>query len=212
MARRSATGLALAFLVAADSARAEEDGSYGRLEHDTSVSVEVGASLAAAPRDRRGGGLTVRGRGTYLHSLGLVGQYDEGFGAAPFGRSAAGSIELRPLFLGRWARAMQQGPARLDLLIDSTALTMGLYGAWPIASDCRRCPDFGMEAGVGFEVPFFAQASGPYLGVRAAVRWSLLDRSADLPAPPATGLFTLTIGYRQLFMSHLADIADRLER
>ena len=191
---------------------ARADGSYGRLEGDTSASVELGARIAAAPRPHRGAGLAARGRFLFLHSLGVVGQYDEGFGLAPFGRSASGSVELRPMFLARWASAMEGGPARADLIIDSIALTMGVYGTWPSPSDCLRCPDFGMESGVGFEVPFFAEASTPYVALRAAVRWTLVDRGSDLPSPPATGLFTLTIGYRQIFTTHLVDLADRLER
>lgn len=192
-------------------ALAADDGSYGRLEGDTSASVEVGASLASAPRARRGAGLTVRGRFTFLHSIGVVGQYDEGFEVAPFGRAAAGAIELRPLFLGRWARAMQQGPPRLDLFLDSTALTMGMYGAWP-TGECPRCPDVGMEAGLGFEVPFLPRASTPYVGLRAAMRWSLLDRAATDPGAPVMGLFTLTFGYRRVFTTHLVDVTDQLDR
>lgn len=206
--------------------QASDDGAYGRLDGDLSVSVEAGISEAVGPEPYAGEALATRLGLVYLQTVGIVGQWDEGLGveALPMRRTFAGLVELRPLFWGRFSENMEQGPAFLDLFVDSFGLAVGMYGAWPRARFCGGrgpgppgrpppddgCPDYGMQAGIGFEIPLLPQASAPFIGLRGAMRWSLRDRTAAYDAPPVSGLLTLTLGYRHLFETHIVDASDRL--
>jgi hypothetical protein len=218
----------LAGLAASAPGRAAADGAYGRLDGDLSVSIEAGISEALGEEPHAGEALATRAGLIYVQTVGLAVQYDEGLGvqALPMRRSVAGLVELRPLFWGRFSENLEQGPAFLDLFLDSFGIAVGMFGAWPQARFCGSappdpgaapapgpdggCPDYGMQAGVGFELPLIGRASAPFIGLRGAMRWSLRDRSAAFEAPPVSGLLTLTLGYRHLFETHLVDAADRL--
>jgi hypothetical protein len=206
-----------------DPARADgpSDGAYGRFDGDLGLSVEAGVSEALGAEPHRGESLAVRGGLLYVQTVGLAVQWDEGMGieALPMRRTVAGMIELRPLFWGRFSENLEQGPAVLDLWLDSLALAAGLFGAWPQARFCggpmaerqlARCPDYGMQLGLGFELPLIGDASAPFIGLRSALRWSLRERSAAYDSPPVSGLLTLTLGYRHLFEVHLVDAGDQL--
>jgi len=221
-----ALGLALLGVAAPRTAWAgDDDGAYGRLAGDLSLSVEAGVSEALGADPYRGEALSSRLGMFYVQTVGIAVQYDEGLGieALPLRRAVAGVVELRPLFWGRFSENMEQGPATLDLLLDSFALNVGIFGAWPRSRFCSsladdgapvagttQCPDYGMQTGIGFELPLLPRASAPFIGLRAAMRWSLRDRSAAFDTPPVSGLLTLTIGYRHLFETHLVDAADRM--
>ena len=217
--------VALIVVVAAAPSHAEaaDDGAYGRLDGDLSVSIEAGISEAFGAEPHRGEALATRAGLVYLQTVGIAVHYDEGLGveALPMRRAVAGIVELRPLFWGRFSENMEQGPAFLDLFVDSFGIAVGMFGAWPQerfcggpggASGCPdcACPDYGMQAGLGFELPLLPRASAPFIGLRGAMRWSLRERSAAFDAPPVSGLLTLTLGYRHLFEAHLVDAADRL--
>lgn len=198
------------------------DGAYGRFGGDLGLSLEAGVSEAIGAEPHRGEALALRAGALYVQTVGLAVQYDEGLGvdALPMRRAVAGTVELRPLFWGRFTENLEQGPAVLDLWLDSLALSVGIFGAWPQRRFCdglaeapvSRCPDYGMQLGLGFELPLIGDASAPFIGLRSALRWSLRERSAAFESPPVSGLLTLTLGYRHLFDTHLVDAADRLPR
>jgi hypothetical protein len=111
--------------------------------------------------------------------------------------------------LGRWASALERGPAWLDLFVDSLALGMGLYGAWP-QSGADITPHHGLELSLGVALPLVAQASAPFVALRAALRWPLADADPNAMAGGTAGLLTLSIGYHQLFGANLVDAGDPL--
>jgi hypothetical protein len=195
------------------------DGAYGRLAGDVAFGGEAGASLEAGDVEPSGS-LALRLGTFYLSTVGLTVQYNDRLGLDDdaedegWARSLAPGLELRPLFLGRFARDLERGPPHADLILDSIGIGLGAYVAWPAQScDARAgtCVDHGMELSLGAEIPFLAQAATPFLALRAAMRWSLVDRSAALPAPSPVALLTVTIGYRHLFTAHLVDAGDVLE-
>ena len=190
-----------------------QDGSYGRLEGDGSFAVEAGTSATFGPEAQSGESLALRAAVFYVHTVGLVAFYDESFELAsqPTRRSFAGSIEVRPLFLGRFARNLEQGPAWVDLTVDSLALSMGMWGAFPQPRFCppRDCPtDYGMQAGLGLDLPLWADADSLYVAFDANLRWNL-SPTGDRP-PPAV-MLTLTLGYQHGFSFGLVDAGDGLE-
>ena len=209
---------------ASPNVAAADDGAYGRLSGDLGVSIEAGITEGLGAEPQAGEALATRLGLIYLQTVGIAFQYDEGLGveALPMRRAIAGMVELRPLFWGRFSENMEQGPAFLDLFVDSFAIAVGMFGAWPRSRFCdaeatsaapppgRGCPDYGMQAGLGFELPLLPRASAPFIGLRGAMRWSLRERSAAFDAPPISGLLTLTPGYRHLFETHIVDASDRL--
>ncbi len=220
--RRSLACLAaLALLHTPTTAAAEGDGAYGRLAGDLGLSLELGVSEALGGEAVAGESLAVRTAAIYLHTVGLAAQYNDALGAevAPLARSVVGTLELRPLFLGRFAQDMERGPAHLDLFVDSFALGLGVYASWwreALCGGAASCTDHGMELALGFELPLLPRASSPFLALRGALRWSLLDPApfdSALPERPrTTGMLTLTLGYRHLFEVHLVDASDTLPK
>lgn len=220
--RSAQAALVIAVAAVTPATAAAGDGAYGRLDGDLSLSIEAGISEALGADPYAGESLATRAGLVYVQTVGIAVQYDEGLGveALPMRRSLAGMVELRPLFWGRFSENLEQGPAFLDLFVDSFGIAVGMFGAWPQARFCGeggpspneggRCPDYGMQASIGLELPLLPRASAPFIGLRGAMRWSLGDRSAAFDAPPVSGLLTLTIGYRHLFETHLVDAADRL--
>jgi len=192
--------------------RPPADGAYGRLRGDGSFAVEVGTSATIGPKAFAGESLALRSSLFYLRTVGLVASYDESFElvSQPTRRSFAGALEIRPLFLGRFARDLERGPAWMDLTLDSLAISMGVWGGLPRRRFCppRDCPvDYGMQAGLGLDLPLWADADSLYVAFDANLRWALSGPS-DLP-PPALVL-TLTLGYQHGFSMGLVDAGDGL--
>jgi len=187
------------------------DGAYGRFDGDLTLSLEVGVSETLS-QSIEGESIAARAGASYLQTIGLYAQYNDSLGlrAVPMRRAISGGIEVKPLFLGRWSQNLEQGPALLDLWLDSFALGMGIYGAW--LQPCQSCTDHGMELSIGMELPLLAHASAPFIALRGAARWSLVDGPSDFSRPPARALLTLAIGYHHLFATHIVDAADRLPR
>ena len=180
------------------------DTSYGRLDGDVALAFSAGAAASA-----RGvsGALDLRFR--YLQTAGRFATYEEGFGAGaePL-RVLTGGIELRPLFLGRFFEGLELGSPYADLLIDSLAFDVGAFVAQPAGGPFADVA--GLSFGVGLELPWLGKASSPFVGVRAAVRWS---REALSAADPTTVdvlgfAVTLVIGYQGLFGAHVVDVGD----
>src|SRR5690606_23415513 len=147
----------------------------------------------------RGESMALRLTFLYLITAGAFAQYNESFGidSQPIARSVVGGIELRPLFLGRWAEDLVHGPPHFDLWLDSISLTLGVYNLWRHGPHCApppggppppTCHGYGMEASLGMELPLLPQANAPFISLRGGLRWSLDELGAGGPAPPPMGL------------------------
>jgi hypothetical protein len=146
----------------ADSAR---DGVYDRFDGDLDLGLGLGAELGSA------GGVAPAVRGT-AHYFSIAGVYLEGrvHAGDESARSLFGlGVDLRPLFVPRWAKGFETGPSFSDLTLDSLSLSLGAF--WteraPHALDAAR----GFEAGLGLGVPLFGTAGGPWLETRGVLRY-----------------------------------------
>lgn len=183
------------------------DASHGRFDGDVAVAMAGGVTLG--PRaPRASGDLRVR----YLSTAGIFSSYEDG--ALTGSRSAeprrvlALGVELRPLFLARWAAGRELGIPHVDLLIDSFGLELGAFFAQPEGG--RFGGSAGLQLGLGFEVPVVARASGPFLALHGGCRWSDTALSGGPLAGPADrSLYVLVaIGWQQLFGGHVVDLGD----
>jgi hypothetical protein len=191
---------------AADAAGAT-DTSYGRVDGDLSAELGVGATLG--PRAPRA---TADLRLRYLWSAGAFVTYEDGpllgSGSEPR-RVLATGLELRPLFVWRWLNGHESGSPYLDLAVDSLALELGAAFVQPEGGHLGGRP--GLQAGVGAELPIFARASGPLVGVHAGVRWSdAALGGGTIDGPKDRSLYlTLTLAWQQVFGAHVVDVGDR---
>jgi len=150
---------------------------------------------------------------TYLQSGGLYLQYNEGLGfeGQSLARSMAGGFEIRPFFLGRLVNDLQQGPAILDLFVDSLAIGMGIHRSWHNPRFCvsgdGACATIGMEVSLGAQLSLLPQANSMFIALYASYRWSQPSDSSAAPSPPQA-LLTLTLGYQHLLGLGLVDAAD----
>jgi hypothetical protein len=164
------------------------DGVYGRLDGSLALGFAAGAELEAGePR----GALRISAH--YLWTAGVYARYSDAFGGADSRpeRVLSFGVDLRPLFLPRFALDLEQGPALLDLAFDSLSLTAGAYLAEPRAAafaDAR-----GFETGIGLGLPLMAHTKGPWLEARAERRFA--DRGQN------AWLFTLSLSLELLACS-----------
>lgn len=168
------------------------DGVYGRLDGSLTLALAAGAELEAG--EARG---ALRLSGHYLWTAGAYARYSDGFGTTdqrPL-RVASLGVDLRPLFLPRFALDAQQGPALLDLALDSLSLTAGAYFAQPIGEELGD--ERGFETGVGLGLPLLSRARGLWLETRAERRFA--DRDPD------AWLFTLSLAWHELTWSTEAE-------
>jgi hypothetical protein len=201
------TARALAALVAlllfSQTARATDtsekrDTAHGRFDGDLAIAPSVGATFG--PRGPR---VAADARFRYLSTAGLFVTYEDGplvGSRAEPRRVFATGVELRPLFLARWARGWEIGEPRVDLLIDSLALEIGAaFSGRP-----------GLQAGLGLEIPLFARATGLFIGVHGGARWSDTALSGGpLAGPSDRSLYlALTLGWQQLFGGNVVDLGD----
>lgn len=195
----AALGASLILCLAPGLASAEwlsgssDDGVYGRFRGDTDVSLKLGGML-------RDAGLSgsVGGSVHYYSLFGVTGDYTESLVADSLhARSASVGLELRPLFLPRWALGLQKGPAWVDLMLDSAALGFGAYFSDAEAPE-RGSRGAWLSVGVG--APLLASASGPWLELRAVRRF-----------PDQNGLGTDAHNALLLYLSwhHVLQLAPR---
>jgi hypothetical protein len=183
------------------------DPSYGRVEGD--VTVAPGVGLAAEPR---GPSFVGEIRIRYLETAGLFAIYEDGnvlnSPAEPH-RSLSLGTELRPLFLARYLQDLEVRRAWFDLVLDSLGFDLGAVFAQPAGESFSAPP--GLQVGLGIEVPLVLRANGPWIGVRAGVRWSedALTTGRVRGADDRAAYLALTFVYEQLFMTHIVDIGDR---
>ena len=203
----AALALAAAVLSAPPAIAQDTDGSYGRVEGDL---LFVGSAAAALTQG--GPQLETHVSLLYLSTAGGYFRYVESFGndAAPFARLIGVGLELRPLFLGRYGLDLEQGPAHLDLFVDSIALVIGPTWSSPIAAGASFEPRPGLELGAGVEIPCLPSANGPYIGVLGLARFGPDDVAG---APEASFLergssLLLTLAWHQVFDAGLVDLRD----
>lgn len=194
--------LALTVSVPTVAEAAPDDGVYGRLDGDLALSLGTGVGVA---RDQALGALV--GRAIFVESVGLYASYVDALGASDgITRSFATGVELRPLFLVRFASNLQSGPPALDMAIDSLAIGIGAHWTSPSGS-ASSTP--GLELGAGFEVPLFREASGPWIGVRGVLRWSAADFAGTTgPASDRGALALFTLSWQKRVTARIADAGD----
>jgi hypothetical protein len=151
---------------------AQRDGVYGRFGGNTDVSLKLGGMIQDS-----GLAGSVGGSLHYYSLFGVTGDYSESLLAdAVHTRSVSFGMELRPLFLPRWALGFERGPAWLDLTLDSAALGFGAY--FNDTEDDERGTR-GVWLSLGFGAPLLGDASGPWLELRALRRFP--DHAAVAP-------------------------------
>lgn len=202
--------LLVAMLVAGVAEAGEEstrDTTHGRFDGDLAIAGGVGATFG--PRAPRA---TADVRFRYLSTAGLFATYEQGpplFDSAEPRRALAFGVELRPLFLARWGSGREIGNARLDLLLDSLGLELGAVFMQPAGAKFGARP--GLQLGLGAELPIFASATGPFIGVHGGIRWSDAALSGGpLDGPSDRSLYVTTvIGWQQVFGAHVVDLGDK---
>jgi hypothetical protein len=145
-------------------AASNDDGVYGRFQGDTDISLKLGGMI-------RDGGLagSVGGSMHYYSLFGVTGDYTESLVADSLhARSVSAGMELRPLFLPRWALGLERGPAWLDLILDSAALG---FGAYFTDAEAQGRSSRGAWLSLGLGAPLLASASGPWLELRGLRRF-----------------------------------------
>lgn len=144
------------------------DGVYGRFDGALTLAASAGTELQTGAA--RG---SLRVSAHYWWTAGIYARFADAFGGADAGRAervASFGVDLRPLFLPRFARNYEQGPPLLDLTLDSLSLTAGAYFAQP--HDRSFGDERGFELGFGLGVPLFAAARGLWLEGRAERRFA----------------------------------------
>jgi hypothetical protein len=163
------------------SASSQGDGVYGRLSGDFDLSLRLGGEYENGLAPAFGGSLF------YFWTLGIFADHvlDTAKGTQ---RTAIGA-ELRPLFLPRWDADREQGPAFLDLTLDSLALGVGVH----LPHEGAAKP--GPQLSLGLGLPLLARASGPWLEFRGVYRF---------PGTPENGAALLAfLSWHLLFDSGL---------
>jgi hypothetical protein len=164
------------------------DGVYGRFDGSVDLGLGAGVELEAdEPRAQ------LRASGHFLSTAGVYLRYEDGFGENDErpARALGFGIDVRPLFLPRFALDLQQGPALLDLTLDSLSLNAGAYFAQPQRDAFGQ--ERGFDLGLGFGVPLCGEARGLWLEARAERRFA--DRGQH------AWLFTLGLAYHALILS-----------
>jgi hypothetical protein len=200
---------AAAVVLAAPASARGADGLYGRFDGDLELRAEAGAAFADG-----GPSLAAGVAALYLSTVGVYAHYTDalGSGAPLVSRSIATGLHVAPFFLARLATDAEHGPAHLDLFVDSFALEIGTFWDQPRGGGWASRP--GLELAVGVAFPILGRATGPYVGLRAALRW----RDADLTGGPGGSssvldrgaLLSLTLGWHHVVRTHLVDAGDRL--
>jgi hypothetical protein len=152
----------------------DQDGVYGRFDGDLTLTLGLGAEF------QEGAHAAALARALYYHTAGLSLSYADSLGAElDVRRAGFVGVELRPLFLPRWALDLELGCPLLDLTLDSLALGAGMFVARRAEPDETRA---GLELSLGLGVPLFAKADGLWLEARGFVRPALDEGGGVLVA------------------------------
>jgi hypothetical protein len=185
------------------------DGAYGRLDGDLDLSVGVAGGVLLGQRRPV---TAIDARARYFQNVGLVLQYEEtdafakATTAGDYKRGLLAAIELRPLFPVRFLKGMESGHAFPDLVLDSIGLELG---AWWNAVEGSSTQRPGLHVGLGVELPLASQASGPWLRLGGALRWSAPRLDGQDGRGTRVVLLTLGLAWHGLVGSHLIDAGDR---
>ncbi|MGK4005536.1 hypothetical protein WMF31_23120 [Sorangium sp. So ce1036] len=194
-----------AALASARSARAEDDGAYGRLDGDLELRAGAGATFASG-----GPALCARGAAVYLATAGVYAHYTDALGAdaAPIARSIAGGVFIQPLFLARYASDLERGAPWLNLLVDSFALGVGSF--WEASPGGGLAPEPGLELSASLDLPLLGDATGPFLGLRGALRWRGPELAGiESAQEEQRALVSVTLSWHHVVWAHLVDAGDR---
>jgi hypothetical protein len=205
--RRATAGLLLGFALTTfpEIARAgETDGAYGRLDGDLLLQGGAGIALALG-----GPQLAFDARALYLSTAGIYVRYTDACGQknTAFERDIGLGVDVRPLFLGRWAQDKEKGPPRFDLLVDSLSFQFG--AAWQEKQGLAFATLPAFEIGIGLEFPLLAHASGPYIGMEGLARIDGLDTTIHHDILAQGSLFLFTFSWHQMVKVGLSDFKDR---
>lgn len=137
------------------------DGVYGRFDGD--VDFGLGVGVRTGPQAT---GPTARLSAHYLQSLGLVGQFTWPTTQRQQRWEASLGLDIRPLFLPRWALDLEQGPAFADLLLDSISVSAG-----PVFTYENHAVRTGVGLELGAALPLNNHARGFWLHVRGGPQW-----------------------------------------
>lgn len=187
----------------------DDDGAYGRYDGD--LDLRIGAGVAVM---QEGPALAAFASAMLLSSAGVYVHYTDAFDEGrSIPRSISTGLVIEPLFLARTAFNLQIGSGRLDLAIDSFAIGLGAYWTVPrLPTNPLNEP--GLEFSLGFGLPILASATGPVLGVRAALRASpaAMSGAERFVLVEQGALLSFTLAWRQLVAAHLIDARDRAVR
>jgi hypothetical protein len=204
--RSLSIGVVVALALFAANARA--DGAYGRLTSDVGIELGVGSALASG-----GPSLVAEAAALYLATAGIYARYIDALGSSGpvTTRSIATGVWMRPLFLARFASNKEHGPARLDLLVDSIGLGLGAFWIAPRGSGLDQDP--GLELALGVDLPVLESATGPFIGLRGALRLGSKDLMGRSDGLLESGAFVaLTVAWHHLIGPVVIDAGDALER
>jgi hypothetical protein len=142
----------------------QDDGVYGRFDGDLDLGFALGAEFGSAGE----GAPALRASAHYFSIAGVYanGRIKAFDGSAPslFGFG----VDLRPLFVPRWVKGYQTGSGLFDLTLDSLSLSLGAFWARRVE---RGTENRGFDAQLGFGIPLFATAAGPWFEARGALRY-----------------------------------------
>jgi hypothetical protein len=145
--------------------RSSSDGVYGRFDGDLDLGLALGAEFGSAGHAAP----ALRASAHYFSIAGIYasGRLKTGEHSAPslFGLG----VDLRPLFVPRWAKGYEKGPGLLDLTLDSLSLSLGAF--WAQRAAHAPEPNRGFDAQLGFGIPLLATAAGPWFELRGALRY-----------------------------------------
>jgi hypothetical protein len=182
--------------VDADDRGRSADGVYGRFEGD--LDIGFGAGVDATTEATLG---AVRGSLHYFSTIGVYLGYADALGSANESdrRRLSLGVDLRPAFIPRWSKNIEQGPSFVDLTLDSISLGVGVWWADPPGGSFgdRR----GLEASLGLGVPLMGNATGLWLEARGLLRWA--DPAHD-PGDKADGGILALLSWHQLVQSPLS--------
>jgi len=145
-------------------ADSSHDGVYDRFDGDIELALAAGAEFGSA------GSAAPVLHGS-AHYFSIAGIYTAGRFKVSDGSAASLfdlGIDVRPLFVPRWAKGYEAGPAFWDLTLDSISLSLGAF--WAGKSQSRES-ERGFELGLGFAVPLTRGAAGPWLEPRGSLRF-----------------------------------------
>jgi hypothetical protein len=167
------------------------DGIYGRLDGDLDFGLGLGAELGQS-------GVLGAARLTvhYFWTAGIYASYADALrqAGAPVRRASVG-VHVKPLFVPRWSEGWEQGPALLDLVLDSLALGVGAY--WSEPHGYHFGHERGLEASLGSGLPLLSSARGPWLEFVGVLR------SAEPGFRPTEGSLMVLLAWHLLVATPL---------